>query len=752
MDYNKFRNEIVTKKAIDIFNDFVKEYTIKDKIDRNKLINLKYIGSGYTSDVYELSNEFIVKIYKDKIIARNFIKKLNNLLEIYVNKKINNIISNNICPNFVNCYMSSEKPTFFILEKEDGDLKEFLKNIIHQNNINKDNIKHYVKLFKTMIFQILIGILYLNNYLDIYHNDLKTNNIFFKKINENTVFKYIFNDNIYYIPTYGYLFMIGDFGSSLSSIYVSKIKSVIDTDEYLLKKIREKQTMKFSKNIEIYKHIKIIHHRLLKPFFKKITKTESLDDFKNTMIPQYISLETYENILKNLSSSDNKYSELLHYIIINKLIDLHLIVPKYILKLFNKIDTFINNIFEKVEKKNNLSKFIRFYKKYKKVIDDNKFNITTFTIMSIHKNIYDNLKYRSNRIDIYNLKNIDKCLKETNNKYNIDTINKNLTKIDFPESKRYESNICGHSTYISYKNKPDSMTIEERNDIFNSKKNIYSKTNNLIDNNTCPHFIYNYLIDDNEYYYIIEYFDYSLYNFLIFFITKYNTNQYVTETFNIIKSLIFQILITLLCIDKYLNINNPYIRISNILIKHTQNNNIFQYIINNKYYYVNTFGYLISIDIFDDINDSHKLNNNELYKIFKSIITKIYMRILKNNNINNINKLYDIISPENKLKVEKIIVENTHKIKDYLMMKKKLNIEKDMMYYTFQYAALYIVKNKMIDLKNYVLSEFLDEINKIKIFLKELFNNDYSIDKLINVFFTEYEIEKNVNKTFKIVY
>jgi hypothetical protein len=385
MDYNNFRNDTIRKKAIDYFNEFVKEYIIKDKIDRNKLKNLKYIGSGYTSDVYELSNELIIKIYKDKIIAKNFTRELNSLLEININKQINNVITNNICPNFVNCFVSLEKPTLFILEKEDGDLKDFFKNITIVNN---NNINHYIKLFKTMFFQILIGLLYLNDHLGIYHYDLQSNNIFFKKINQNTVFKYIIDDNVYYIPTYGYLFMIGDFGSSLSSIHLSKIKYVIGNNNYLINEFHKKQKIIINTYSESYNHLKIIHHRLLKPFFKNITKTELLDDFKKTMIPTYISLNTYNNILKNIESKEYNYSEIFHYIIINKLIDLNLIIPKYILILFNKIDVFINNIFEKIQSNNKLSNFIKFYKKYKKIIDNNKFDIITFTI-TLPINIYD---------------------------------------------------------------------------------------------------------------------------------------------------------------------------------------------------------------------------------------------------------------------------------------------------------------------------------------------------------------------------
>jgi hypothetical protein len=43
---------------------------------------------------------------------------------------------------------------------------------------------------------------------------MKPSNILYKKINENTVFHYRINDNDYYVPTYGYLFMICDYGTS----------------------------------------------------------------------------------------------------------------------------------------------------------------------------------------------------------------------------------------------------------------------------------------------------------------------------------------------------------------------------------------------------------------------------------------------------------------------------------------------------------------------------------------------------------
>ena len=87
------------------------------------------------------------------------------------------------------------------MEYADGDAKFLFKDEYHDT-----------KIYKSFIFQILIAIYSFTNYTMLYHRDVKPDNILYKKINENIVLHYKINDIDYYVPTYGYLFMLADFG------------------------------------------------------------------------------------------------------------------------------------------------------------------------------------------------------------------------------------------------------------------------------------------------------------------------------------------------------------------------------------------------------------------------------------------------------------------------------------------------------------------------------------------------------------
>ena len=77
---------------------------------------------------------------------------------------------------------------------------------------------HKTEIYESYFFQSLIGLLCFNNYLLLYHQDMKAANILYKKVNENVIFHYRINDTDYYLPTQGYLFMIADFGNATFSL------------------------------------------------------------------------------------------------------------------------------------------------------------------------------------------------------------------------------------------------------------------------------------------------------------------------------------------------------------------------------------------------------------------------------------------------------------------------------------------------------------------------------------------------------
>ena len=66
------------------------------------------------------------------------------------------------------------------------------------------------------LFQIMAGLCAIQKYAQIMHFDIKKENILYYKINPGGYFQYKILDQTFYVPNYGYLFIINDFGISRS--------------------------------------------------------------------------------------------------------------------------------------------------------------------------------------------------------------------------------------------------------------------------------------------------------------------------------------------------------------------------------------------------------------------------------------------------------------------------------------------------------------------------------------------------------
>ena len=86
-----------------------------------------------------------------------------------------------------------------------------LKDILTNNYIENINDT----MFHSFIFQILSGIYSIHKICNICHFDLHGGNILISNILSNGYWLYSINNNDYYIPNYGYILKIWDFGRSM---------------------------------------------------------------------------------------------------------------------------------------------------------------------------------------------------------------------------------------------------------------------------------------------------------------------------------------------------------------------------------------------------------------------------------------------------------------------------------------------------------------------------------------------------------
>ena len=331
MELCKFRDINKIKKILDKIN--IDKYISGNRFDSSfgKLINK--IGDGFTSNVFELNELFVIKIIKHEI--HKYI-----LSEQSIHNILNKMIFN--CPHYVYCYKSNISPTYFVLEKYDGDLKQLFKSIVnYSTDITVDQLNNYKKILKSFIFQITLSIYYLNNVLNIVHNDIKVENFLYKKISDEYIY-YKINDSNYKIKTYGYFFVLSDYGRT----YKHEKKY---TD---IKIISQKENLQ-----KLYK----IHNTIIKLYILQNGKIKNIKDLQKFLCPKYLSIITFNKIIESISKKDFLFELTVSAITKSNSFDFSNLVPPNVYLLYLYIHQKINNLI----KNYNTLNFADYFKKYR---------------------------------------------------------------------------------------------------------------------------------------------------------------------------------------------------------------------------------------------------------------------------------------------------------------------------------------------------------------------------------------------------
>jgi hypothetical protein len=190
------------------------------KLGYNFIINdkLNYGDDNIYSSILIKNPKYIIA---SKIVIKN--KKSEN--EIKYLKILNNVVINNICPNFLlyfgnfDLVMKDEDldilpkllkvdniKSFRIIltEKGDGNLKNLLKEV----NIKDD-------IYLNALSQLYISLMFFYKETMSFHNNSIWNNMIYIKIKKGGYYHYEIMGNNYYIENLGYLWMIWDFENSI---------------------------------------------------------------------------------------------------------------------------------------------------------------------------------------------------------------------------------------------------------------------------------------------------------------------------------------------------------------------------------------------------------------------------------------------------------------------------------------------------------------------------------------------------------
>lgn len=254
---------------------------VKIEIKNKDISGLKY---RYENNNHKMLNNENITV--QKISNKKIFEKI-----LFYNKITNKLIKKNICPNFVIMYGYDNLEQNILMEYVDGTLEYFLKN------------NYEDKIFISGLFQIIYSILVLQKKIKTLHTNLVIKNIFYKKINIK-YFKYIIDDIEYFVPTYGYLFMIGGF---------DKAQTLGLGDNLIFSNDLNKKDIEFGINYNLdFDGLKSIVNKILKTnkkFNSMNLILESKNDIRELLKDYFYKLFNGSNIkIKNTDSKVFNYN------------------------------------------------------------------------------------------------------------------------------------------------------------------------------------------------------------------------------------------------------------------------------------------------------------------------------------------------------------------------------------------------------------------------------------------------------------
>lgn len=277
-----------------MYNTIIKRKKIFDfleKRDLSKFIKGQLLGEGYQGTVYKKCisspKEICIatkKIYLSKVESKyveNFYKKAalkySSYIELASGFLINQLILNNICPNFLLNY------NYNIIDREGliCDDRYPSKLLLHNEYADNTNTftewvkeERETKYFYNAYFQIIYSLYILQKYFGMSHVDLHSDNILVQKITPGGFWVYKINNIEYYVPNIGYIFYIIDFGQAwipekFQSWYITQNYNPKEINKSIDLQILFKSTLKISKSSKNFKQeIKHIIKLLKRPSYK----------------------------------------------------------------------------------------------------------------------------------------------------------------------------------------------------------------------------------------------------------------------------------------------------------------------------------------------------------------------------------------------------------------------------------------------------------------------------------------------------
>jgi serine/threonine protein kinase len=218
--------EYIKKYFSDVVVEEGKVCVSESKTLLKYVVNSQKLGKGSFGNVYKASipnmnPTLSIAIKEGRISPSEYKKALIKQypMEYLYNKLINDLIDNKICPNFTFTY------AIFFCNKCSLELNskslvtQCSETIVELFNTTIDKLGEILlndKIMESILFQIFFALACIQLKYGLFHNDIKQENILIKVITKGGYWEYTLDNQTYYIPNYGYIVALNDFGVSLS--------------------------------------------------------------------------------------------------------------------------------------------------------------------------------------------------------------------------------------------------------------------------------------------------------------------------------------------------------------------------------------------------------------------------------------------------------------------------------------------------------------------------------------------------------
>jgi serine/threonine protein kinase len=195
--YNISSFQKCEKLIKEINNNLLTKLIYNTKQLNTENINFTFLGKGGQGSAYLMksNNECgsgVIKVSKFSNMSTKEINILQKCKELIESNHVANLL-------YYNGHLKLGNTYYIATEFADGTLEKWIEEV------------HTYDEWRSFMFQILHGIHIIQTKLKGFHNDLKPKNIFYKKIKDGYI-RYDINGKSFHVRTFGFLFLIADFG------------------------------------------------------------------------------------------------------------------------------------------------------------------------------------------------------------------------------------------------------------------------------------------------------------------------------------------------------------------------------------------------------------------------------------------------------------------------------------------------------------------------------------------------------------